>query len=54
MKIVKGAFLLAAVVAVATTPALAAIAIKTPEPATFGLLASGIATIVLVRRMRKP
>ena len=49
----KGALMLAAVIAVSATPAFAIVSVKVPEPATFGLLASGIATIALVRQMRK-
>ena len=49
----KGALILATAVAVCTVPAFASTVIKAPEPATFGLLASGIAGVALFRQMRK-
>ena len=49
-KFANGILLLA--IAVSAVPAFAAITIKVPEPATFGLLVSGLAGIAFLRRIR--
>jgi len=54
MKMLKSTLMLAAAVAACAAPACASfVTAKVPEPATFGLLASGIAGIALLRKMRK-
>jgi len=54
MKVLKGALLLAAAVAVSVLPALASTTPTTvPEPASVGLLVAGLAGLALLRQIRK-
>jgi len=51
-KLVKGGLVLAAAVVISAIPALAT-PVAVPEPASFGLLISGIAGLAVFRQVRK-